>query len=87
MGDKIQAEDIEHKEIRCNICGQPIEHIRLDKTADYLYVKKRWNYFSAKDLTVHSFVVCEVCYDKWTESFTIPVEEKEVIEIFDFPDL
>lgn len=70
----------------CNVCGFTIEKVDGRNDNDYLTVKKQWNYFSQKDLTTHLFVVCETCYDQWIKSFTIPVEEKEVTEVFDFQD-
>ena len=44
-------------------------------------MKKEWGYFSGKDLKVHSFNLCEACYDRLLEEFEIPVtvEDKEVV--------
>ena len=86
MPNEIQLDKTKDKEIKCNKCGKDIKKINHNKTEDYLYIQKKWNYFSGKDLTIHSFIVCEKCYDQWIQSFAIPVEEKEVIEVFDFPD-
>lgn len=82
MREQMHAENEGHKELKCNACGQAIKQLPHNRTQDYLSVEKQWNYFSAKDLTTHSFIVCERCYDKWIESFAIPVEEQAVIEIF-----
>lgn len=69
---------------RCNCCGEPIKIVtERDIYIDHLIVTKKWGYFSNKDLSIHSFTMCEECYDKWIKTFKIPVEEKEVIEIFD----
>ncbi|MGL5677237.1 MAG: hypothetical protein ACRDDX_12530 [Cellulosilyticaceae bacterium] len=84
MREEMQAEKNRQKELRCNVCGQDIKQLPHHHTEDYLFVEKEWNYFSAKDLTKHSFVVCETCYDRWIQSFAIPVEEKAVIEVFKF---
>ncbi len=41
----------------------------------------RFGYFSNKDGDVHSFDLCEECYDKMIDGFAIPVEEEEVKEL------
>lgn len=62
--------------VYCNCCGECITKIELNNQhIDYLYVEKIWGYFSAKDLSRHSFNICERCYDKWIEGFNIPIKE------------
>lgn len=60
----------------CNKCGKEIaaENGRLKE--DVLQVEKRWGYPSDKDNEVHSFDLCEACYDELTAAFLIPVEIK-----------
>ena len=53
----------------------------VNQKMEYLRVEKEWGYFSHKDLTKHTFNICESCYDKWVASFAIPVEEFPVDEI------
>lgn len=63
----------EIKKIICNKCGKEIEkneHGFLKE--DVLSVEKRWGYFSEKDNQIHSFDICESCYDEWISSFLIP---------------
>ncbi|OON97690.1 MAG: hypothetical protein ATN36_02690 [Epulopiscium sp. Nele67-Bin005] len=68
---------------RCNCCGQGIEQVATSGVyIDYLHVKKEWGYFSKKDLTLHQFNICEACYDKWINSFTIPIEEVPIENVF-----
>ena len=73
-------------EVKCNCCGQPIKKRDGRNYEDYLHVKKTWGYFSLRDLTSHSFNICENCYNKWMETFAIPVDEAPVIEIFNCID-
>lgn len=72
-------------EIYCNCCGTKIES-KSGRLMDYLHVDKEWNYFSTKDLTKHSFNICEKCYDKWVAKFKIPVEEYPVEDVYVYTD-
>lgn len=65
------------KKIICNKCGKEIEIVNDRPVEDYLFVEKRWGYDSRKDNEVHSFDLCEACYDEWTASFSVPVDVKE----------
>ena len=38
--------------------------------------KVTWGYFSEKDMEQHEFDLCEACYDKMIQAFTIPVDRK-----------
>lgn len=60
--------------VYCNRCGQAINK-DFDYT-DSLEVKKEWGYFSNKDLQIHSFVLCEHCYDELIKEFKIPINIK-----------
>ena len=42
-----------------------------------LHVEKSWGYFSGKDGEIHSFDLCESCYDLLVQDFQIPPEKKE----------
>lgn len=72
---KIQ-ETNEVVKIICNKCGKEILVKNGIMEEDVLSVEKRWGYFSNKDNEVHQIDLCEECYDKWIESFLIPVTEK-----------
>lgn len=67
----------ETTKIICNICGKEIEMTSGIPAEDVLTVEKRWGYPSDKDNEVHRFDVCEACYDRWTQTFRIPVEREE----------
>lgn len=65
----------------CNKCG------RILKVEDG-YLKEgcfsadaAFGYFSRKDGIVHSFDLCEDCYDEMVSQFRVPVEEKEETEL------
>lgn len=67
--------------IVCNRCGKRM------KTEDGI-VKEGWishtqqfGYFSHKDGEIHSFDLCEDCYDKFVSEFAVPVEIKETEEL------
>lgn len=72
--------------LTCNKCGKAIEKVNPRNYQDHLCIKKKWNYFSQKDLTTHSMIICEACYDEWIQSFAIPVKETQVVEIFECVD-
>ncbi len=69
---KIQ-ETKEIEKIICNRCGKIISVTKGMMKEDILSVEKRWGYFSNKDNEVHSFDLCEECYDKIVAEFLFPV--------------
>lgn len=69
-----KKETKEVTKIICNKCGKEIIVENGMLKEDVLSVQKRWGYFSEKDNEVHSFDLCEVCYDEWISTFQIPVE-------------
>lgn len=66
----------EVEKIICNKCGKEIIVKNGMSEEDVLSVEKRWGYFSSKDNEVHGFDLCEECYDRWIETFAIPIEQK-----------
>lgn len=65
----------------CNECGKYllVENGILKEgcfEADAVF-----GYFSKKDGQIHSFDLCEECYDKIIESFAIPVKAEEINEL------
>ena len=62
------------EKIICNKCGKEILVEKSLYHKDVLTVEKRWGYFSEKDNEVHTFDICEECYDEWTSTFLIPIE-------------
>ncbi len=61
----------EVKKIICNKCGKEIPVINGVPKGDFLHVEKRWGYFSEKDNDVHTFDLCESCYDAMVADFQI----------------
>ena len=69
------------QEIYCNKCGKKIE-IENEITKEGVFsVDYKWDYFSEKDGVMHSFDLCEDCYDRMVEKFKYPVSESEYTEL------
>lgn len=68
------AKQYPDRQIYCNCCGRVI-NVEGKSQEDFFRVKKVWSYFSSKDLTGHTFNMCEACYDEMISRFKIPVEE------------
>ena len=60
--------------IICNKCAKEILVEKEIYHKDVLTVEKRWGYFSEKDNEVHTFDICEACYDEWTSRFVISIQ-------------
>lgn len=44
-------------------------------------VEYLWGYFSKKDSEIHSFDICEECYNEMVSEFAIPVTIEESNEV------
>lgn len=71
------------KEVYCQKCGRQLEVRNGIITEGAISIEEKWGYFSNKDLQMHSFDLCEECYDKIVAEFAIPVEIKEYISVED----
>lgn len=69
------------EKISCNMCGRELKMEDGILKEDAFEAKKQWGYFSKKDAFLHSFVLCEDCYDRLTECFQIPPVITEVTEL------
>lgn len=67
--------------IYCNHCGKMLHIGQAEQSEDCLKVEKEWGYFSAKDRELHTFYLCETCYDAWIQTFEIPVSREQVEEL------
>ncbi len=67
--------------VQCNVCGKEVKRENGFIKEDFLAVTKEWGYFSNKDIELHSFQICEDCYDKWIATFAIPITKKKVSEV------
>ncbi len=77
-------ESIETKEecktIICNQCGKEIEIQKQELEEGVFTARKEWGYFSRKDGEIHTFDLCENCYDKLVKGFKVPVTISEKVE-------
>lgn len=62
------------KEVICNMCGENIKKDDFDHFYDYLQVDKLWGYTSEYDGENHCFDLCQDCYEKFINSFKIPID-------------
>lgn len=69
------------KEYVCSKCGRFIGQEGQVIKEDFLYVNKKWGFFSKKDGEIHEFCLCEACYDALTKGFRTPVQVEEASEL------
>lgn len=65
----------------CNKCGKELLVENGILKEGCFETKTAFGYFSRKDGQVHSFDLCEDCYDRMVADFKVPVEEREVREL------
>lgn len=65
----------------CNGCGKELLVEKGMLKEGCFQVNTVFGYFSKKDGQIHSFDLCEECYDDMTSKFRIPVEQKEAMEL------
>ena len=69
------------KQVVCNQCGKVLK-IKNGILMEGVYEgNQKFGYFSNKDGICHSFDLCEECYDKLIEGFTVEVTKEEVQEL------
>lgn len=69
------------KKVFCNKCGQSF-CVKKDIIQEGIFeVEYEWGYFSEKDGEIHSFDLCESCYDELVNSFVLPVTKEENQEL------
>ena len=64
----------------CNRCGRSLKVEDGYLREGCISVEEAFGYFSRKDGTVHSFDLCEDCYDEIVAQFKVPVEERKNTE-------
>ena len=69
------------QEILCNCCGKKIRIENGMVMEGVFHGQVQWGYFSEKDGQIHSFELCEKCYDELTARFRIPVTVKKQTEM------
>lgn len=69
------------KNIVCNQCGRSLKVEDGIIKEGVFRGEARWGFFSEKDGEIHSFDLCEACYDRLVKGFLIPVEKEEQTEL------
>ncbi len=69
------------RDMYCNACGRELKMEHGMLLEDAFEARKQWGYFSKKDTQMHSFVLCEKCYDQMVERFVCPPKVTEVTEL------
>ena len=69
------------KKIVCNQCGKSLQVENGIVKEGVFRGVARWGFFSEKDGEMHSFDLCEKCYDRLISGFSISVETEEQTEL------
>lgn len=69
------------KKVVCNQCGRELKLCNGIIQEGVFRGEAHWGYFSEKDAQIHSFDLCEPCYERMTEGFQIPPEVEEQTEL------
>ncbi len=72
---KFKSVKIECKEtisIFCNMCGEEVQKDQHGYYHSFFDTSYRWEYPSKFDNEVHSFQLCEKCYENFISSFKLP---------------
>ena len=67
--------------IVCNQCGKDLMVEDGIIKEGVFRGEVRWGFFSKKDGEIHSFDLCESCYDQMVKRFQIPAEKEEQTEL------
>lgn len=69
------------KKIVCNGCGRLLKVQNGILREDAFEGKKQWGYFSKRDGELHSFLLCEDCYDDMVQKFAVAPIVTEATEL------
>lgn len=64
-------------QVQCNICKKYLKVKNGIIMEGVFSVDYNWGYFSKKDGEIHSFDLCEDCYDFWVKTFDVPFNLEE----------
>ena len=67
--------------VQCNVCKKLFNLEQEIVKEGCFHADYTWGYFSSRDGMQHQFDLCEECYDRFVESFLIPVTETENTEL------
>lgn len=73
MYETITENNQKVEKVLCNCCGKEITK-EQGYFSDHLHIEKQWGYFSQKDGRKDDFDICENCYDKFVNSFVLPIK-------------
>jgi hypothetical protein len=82
MREYIYMASKELDKVRCNHCGKELEVVHGIVKEGVFSMDMAWGYFSEKDGQIHSFDLCEECYDYFVSQFQVPItveDQKELI--------
>lgn len=66
-----------HRFYYCNGCGKQVQSRHGILQEELVRIELEWGYFSKKDGEIHSFCLCEDCYDRLREQLLLPVEVRQ----------
>lgn len=76
---KIEKNNLDY--VKCNKCGKELKVSNGTIKEGICSVDYAWGYFSDKDGEVHSFDLCEKCYDAMINEFAIKPDIKDNNEL------
>lgn len=76
-----KTEERKLQSVVCNCCGRQLKVEGGYLREECISVDHSFGYFSRRDGSRHHFDLCEDCYQKWIQTFRLPVEEDEEEEL------
>lgn len=67
--------------IVCNKCGKTLKITKGMVQEGVFCAEYQWGYFSKKDGEIHTFDLCEQCYDEMISGFEIQPKIKKATEM------
>ncbi len=80
MRKYIDKEQTELLEVTCNQCGRQLQVENGIIKEGCFHTKFAFGYFGHKDGELHSFDLCEACYNQMVDEFKIPITIEETTE-------
>lgn len=81
MKKYIKGKEKKLQYVKCNMCEKELEIHKGILAEGALLIDYEWNYFSNKDGEIHSFDLCEECYDNLIKNLKIPVDIEKRTEL------
>lgn len=80
MREYRKGQETELTKVSCNCCGRKLEVQNGILTEGCFHGRNVFGFFSENDGICEEFDLCELCYQKMTSEFMIPVTRTEVTE-------